>query len=345
MKNKLLFLLLFAGTAASAQQTLELVPPRESQQASVMQRIGVTDITVNYHSPLVKGRKIWGEVVPYDQVWRAGANENTTVEFSTDVTVEGQKLKAGKYGLHMIPTASEWTIIFSNNYYSWGSFFYKKEQDALRVSVKTGEIAHQEWLSYSFENPEDGAAVLTLRWEKLRVPVKIAVDLSQTVVEDFRRQMNGLPGFNPDARYDAAAYCLRNNLNKEEAMKWLESSIKANPTFANQMLKADMLAKEGKKAEADAMAKKALAVADENGVNAYGYRLLGEGKKAEAIAIFKDNVKRYPNSWNVYDSLAEALEGNGNTKEALANYKTARQKAPEDQHKRLDATIARLNGK
>lgn len=345
MKNKLLFLLLFAGTAASAQQTLELVPPRESQQALVMQRLGVTDITVKYHSPLVKGRKIWGEVVPYDQVWRAGANENTTVEFSTDVTVEGQKLKAGKYGLHMIPTASEWTIIFSNNYYSWGSFFYKKEQDALRVNVKTGEIAHQEWLSYSFENPEDGAAVLTLRWEKLRVPVKIAVDLSQTVVEDFRQQMNGLPGFNPDARYDAAAYCLRNNLNKEEAMKWLESSIKANPTFANQMLKSDMLAKEGKKAEADAMAKKALAVADENGVNAYGYRLLGEGKKAEAIAVFKDNVKRYPNSWNVYDSLAEALEGSGNAKEALANYKTARQKAPEDQHKRLDATIARLNGK
>lgn len=345
MKKTLLTLFVISGIAATAQQTLELVPPRESQQAMVMQRLGVTDISVNYHSPLVKGRKIWGEVVPFDQVWRAGANENTVVEFSNDVTVEGQKLKAGKYGLHMIPTTGDWTIIFSNNYYSWGSFFYKKEQDALRVTVKPETVNMQEWLSYTFENLEDGAATMTLRWEKMRIPVKIKVDLSQTVVENFRQQLNGLPGFNPEARYEAAAYCLRNNLNKEEAMKWLESSIKAKPTFANQMLKADVLAKDGKKEEADALTKKALAMADENGVNTYGYRLLNEGKKAEAIAIFKDNVKRYPNSWNVYDSLAEASELNGNTKEALANYKIARSKAPEDQHKRLDATIARLSGK
>jgi len=316
--------------------------PEASQAASLSQQIGLTDVDVTYHSPLSRGRKIWGDLVPYNEVWRAGANENTTVSFSTDVSVEGQKLAAGTYGLHMIPTEAEWTIIFSKSNAAWGSYFYKESEDALRVKVKPQEAAAQDWLSYTFEELQMGSAVLALRWEKLRVPVKIAVDVPQTVVADLRRQLTGLSGFNPDAYYTAAAYCFRNKVNEQEAMTWLDRSIRDKPTFQNQRLKADLLEKEGKKTEAEALRKKALDAADEAGLNAYGYQLLGQGKTTEAIDVFRTNVKRYPTSWNVYDSLAESLENTGNKKEALTYYKTARQKAPKDQHARLDKTIAKL---
>lgn len=339
--SSLLFII--AGISATAQQNVKL--PQASQQASLSQRIGVTDIEVNYHSPLVRGRKIWGELVPYGEIWRAGANENTTIRFSTDVSLDGHPLAAGTYGLHMIPTENDWTIIISKNYYSWGSFFYKQEQDALRFTVKPEQAANQEWLSYTFENLQEGSATLALRWEKLRIPVKITVDVPKTVVEDLRRQLDNVPGFFPDAYYTAAAYCFRNHVNQEEATKWLDRSVREKPGFANQKLKAEQLAREGKKTESETMMKKALAAADENTMNAYGYQLLNEGKKEEAIAVFRDNVKKYPASWNAYDSLAEALELSGNNKEALTHYETARKKAPESQHARLDKTIAKLKGK
>ena len=128
-------MVLFASSIAFSQST-QLNIPRDSQRASVTQRIGITDITVNYHRPLVKGRTIWGKVVPYGQVWRAGANENTTIAFSDPVTIEGQPLEKGVYGLHMIPGENDWTVIFSRNSTSWGSFTYKQAEDALRVKVK-----------------------------------------------------------------------------------------------------------------------------------------------------------------------------------------------------------------
>ncbi|TND10047.1 MAG: hypothetical protein FD123_729 [Bacteroidetes bacterium] len=344
MKKLILSLSLFAGiSSAIAQEDIKL--PEASQEASLSQRIGLTDIKVSYHSPLVRGRKIWGELVPYGEVWRAGANENTTISFSTDVSLEGKKLPAGIYGVHMIPTAGDWTIIISKNYYSWGSFFYKQEQDAMRFTVKPQETPMQEWMSYTFDDLQKNAAVLSLRWEKLRIPIKVTVDVTQTVVEDIRRQLDNIPGFFPDAYYTAAAYCYRNNVNQAEAAKWLDRSIRDKPTFANLKLKSEQLEKEGKKAEADALVKKALTLADENGLNTYGYALLGEGKKQEALDIFRQNAKKYPDSWNVYDSLAETLELMGNKKEALANYQLARKKAPEAQHARLDSTIARLQGK
>jgi hypothetical protein len=111
--------------------------PRPSQHAVVTQRIGITDITIKYHRPLVNKREIWGKVVPYGQVWRAGANENTTISFSDPVTIEGKQLAKGIYGLHMIPGQNEWTVIFSNEHTAWGSFTYKQDDDALRVTVKS----------------------------------------------------------------------------------------------------------------------------------------------------------------------------------------------------------------
>lgn len=342
MKNTLLALLVFTCSAVFAQQN-DLNMPEESPAAAVSQTIGVSTVSVSYHSPKVNGRKVWGGLVPYNELWRAGANENTTVQFSTEVSINGKKLSAGIYGLHMIPTEKEWTIIFSKNYYSWGSYFYKQSDDALRVTATPQMLnSSQDWLSFTFENLKNSSADLCLNWEKVKLPITISVDLNQTVTESFHQQLNGLPGFFPDAYYQAAQWSIGHKVNEAEAKKWLDHSIQLQPGFENQFLKAEMLQKEGKEAEAAEMMKKAMAMADENGMNRYGYNLAAQGKNAEALAVFKDVVKKYPTSWNAYDSLGEAYEKVGNKKEALANFKIARQKAPQNQYARIDAIISRI---
>lgn len=161
--------------------------PRPSLNASVTQRLGTdTDITITFCRPGVKGREIWGGLVPYGMApgnkyskekpfpWRAGANENTTIEFNKDLLIEGQKLAAGKYGIHMLPSKKDWTIIFSNNNSSWGSFSYNQEEDALRVTVTPVKAPHQEWLIYGFDLAVGGtSATAYLHWEELKVPIKI----------------------------------------------------------------------------------------------------------------------------------------------------------------------------
>src|SRR5438270_1954328 len=163
-----LVLLLVASTAFAQSTQLNL--PRDSQRASVTQRIGITDITVKYHRPLVKGRTIWGKVVPYGQVWRAGANENTTITFTDPVSIEGKPLDKGTYGLHMIPNEDHWTVIFSKMSDAWGSFTYDQKEDALRVDVKPQTTDMHDALTYDFDDLKADSAVLTLRWEKVAVP-------------------------------------------------------------------------------------------------------------------------------------------------------------------------------
>jgi len=164
--------IIFAASFGHAQSAM-LDLPRDSQHAKVIQRVGITDITINYHRPLVKGRKVWGGLVPYGEVWRAGANENTTIEFTDPVSVEGKPLAKGIYGLHMLPTESEWTIIFSKAAASWGSFTYDQSEDALRVTVKPQAGEMREALGYDFDEVTPNSAVVTMRWEKLAVPFKI----------------------------------------------------------------------------------------------------------------------------------------------------------------------------
>jgi hypothetical protein len=146
-------------------QSLVLDLPRQSQGAKITQRIGITDVTITYHRPLVNNRKIWGALVPYGQVWRSGANENTTISFSDPVTIEGKLLEAGTYGLHMIPNADEWTVIFSRNYTSWGSFTYNQAEDALRVMVKAQTAEMHNALTYDFDQLQPDSALVVMQWE------------------------------------------------------------------------------------------------------------------------------------------------------------------------------------
>jgi hypothetical protein len=227
-------------TAIGLQAQAVITTPEASQRAVVTQRIGITDIAVVYHSPLTNGRLVWGGLVPMDAVWRAGANENTTVSFANDVKVEGKDLPAGTYGLHMIPTAGDWTVIFSKNYTSWGSFFYKKEEDALRVTVKPEECPAQDWLSYSFAKLQRNSAVLVLTWEKKRIPVKIEVDVKNIVLAKMHNELRTLPAFTWKGWCDAANYCLANEFNYEEAGKWIDRSIGMNENFENLQVKAGL---------------------------------------------------------------------------------------------------------
>jgi hypothetical protein len=341
----LLTTLFLLGATVCIQAQTPLTLPETSPKTIMTQTIGLTDITMVYHSPQVKGRKIWGELVPYNLIWRAGANENTTISFEHDVTVEGKLLKAGTYGLHMIPTEGEWTVIFSKNHTSWGSFFYREDEDALRVKVKPEQIALREWLLYDFVSRKSDAAVLALEWEKLRIPVKIGVDVHAIVLASARDELRSVQGFSWLGWYDAARYCFDNNINSEEAMKWINRSIAAEENFTNLSLKSQMLEKEGRTKESADIMNKAMAMANESQLNVYGYRLLGQNKNQEAIEVFKSVVKRYPNSWNAYDSLGEGFEKSGDKKQSVANYKQALKRAPEDQRSRIENTIKKLEAK
>jgi tetratricopeptide (TPR) repeat protein len=332
----------FAGAQNTSAQALNL--PRESQAASVTQRIGITDISVAYSSPAVRGRKIWDSLVPYNKIWRAGANENTVITFTDDVSIEGKPLAAGTYGLHMIPTAGEWTVIFSKNHTSWGSFFYKKDEDALRVQVKPEAHPFQEYLSYGFSDRKDESAVLELDWEKLKVPVKVSVDVNAVVLNNIRNQLRSTAAFTWEGWNEAANYCLEKKINTDEALKWAEASIRSQKNFFNLRTKSALLAQKGDTKGSEEAMQQALAFADANQLNAYGYQLLAQGKTDEAIEIFKKNVKNNPDDWNGYDSLAEAYGMKGDKKQAISNYKAAYKKAPEDQKTRISSTVQGLGG-
>lgn len=337
----ILLLILFPALSRGQQLTM----PEASQKATVMQRIGLTDIEIVYHSPLAKGRSIWGDVVPYGEVWRAGANENTTIRFTSDVKIEGKPLAAGIYGLHMIPTTGTWTIIFSKNSTSWGSFFYKESEDALRVTVKTNATENQDWLSYQFTALQPTSTIATLRWEKLSVPFKIDVNVKEVVYESMILELRGVNGFSSESFLQASRYCLNNNFHLDQAMTWVNESIEMQETFGNLNVKSKLLALQGQTVSADSLHKKALTIANEAQLNQYGYDLIGQKKIKEAVTIFQMNVKKYPASWNAYDSLAEAYALDGNKKEAVKNYKIALSKAPQAQHKRIEAAIKVLETK
>ncbi len=333
--------LLLAAAAAGAQTPLTF--PQASPKASVSQTVGLTDITISYHRPAVNKRKVWGGLVTLNDVWRAGANENTTITFSSPVSVGGKKLAAGTYGLHMVPTDKDWTIIFSNMSAAWGSFSYDEKEDAARVTVTPQPGDFEERLSYTFEDPTETSAVAILRWEKLKVPFTIDVDTQQVVLASIRTELRGLPRFSWQGWNQAAAWCLRNNVNLDEALQWSDRSIAIAETFANLRVRAGLLEKKGDTKAAQAMRDKALKIATEVDLNNYGYQLVGEKKIDEALAVFQRNVKEHPASWNVYDSLAECYATKGDKKLAIENYTRALGMTTDPaQQKRINTELAKL---
>jgi hypothetical protein len=336
--------LLLSSWAAVAHGQTGLTEPQESPAATVTQTVGLTEVQVKYHRPAVKGRTIWGGLVPYGEVWRAGANENTIVTLSTPVKVQGKTLAAGTYGLHMLPTQKEWTIIFSKVSTAWGSFTYDAKEDALRVTVTPRAAAGMtERLLYRFDDPSETKATLVLAWDKLEVPVALEADTPAIVMTSMRGELRGLPNFFWQGWNQAAQYWANHGGPLDEALRMSDRSIQINPTFANQMTRGLILEKQGKAADAKAARAKAKAMASEQDLNQYGYQLIGQKKMDEAIAVFQDNVKAHPESWNVHDSLGEALAMKGDRAGAIASYTKALSLVKDaNQKARIEKTLAQL---
>jgi hypothetical protein len=250
--------MLIAGWSVSAQLSL----PRESQRQTITQTIGDASVSIVYHRPNVKGRKVFGGLEAYGKVWRTGANENTVFEVSRDVTIDGKPLPAGKYGLHTIPGKNEWIVIFSKDNDKWGSFSYDEKKDALRVSVKPEKIPNQETLSYSFDDVGPHTAKIAIRWERIRVPFTVDTgDVTARMMAQIHeaiknRKPDDLRPWNQGAGY---VFTFKVKDSYTEALQWLDSSLAARETFGIMVTKARLLAEMGRRADAIAVGEKAVA--------------------------------------------------------------------------------------
>jgi tetratricopeptide (TPR) repeat protein len=326
-------------------QAVELRLPTLSQRAISTQRIGLTDITINYCRPLVGGREIWGKAVPYGQPWRSGANENTTITLTDDVSVEGHALPAGTYGLHTIPAADQWTIIFSKNSTSWGSFSYDQKEDALRVTVKPHPGEFTEALAYSFDEPKADSVAVTLRWEKLAVPFRVSADVNTIVLRSIQNQLRNTGGFSWAGYDEAANWLLDTNANLDQAMKWEDRSIQIEERFDNLLGKAMILEAQGKTQEAAALKTKAFDVASGIQLHSYGRGLQFQKKQEEGFAVFKVNVKKHPNEWYSHGELARMASAKGDFETASKEMKLALATAPDIAKPGIERMLGRLEKK
>jgi len=357
-----------AGTLFAQVAGLTLPPSGNNQKATVTQYIGPVQVTIDYSSPAVHGPdgkdrrgQIWGKLVPYGlsttsfgngkpDPWRAGANENTVFAVSHDVTIEGQPLPAGRYGLHMIPGEETWTVIFSKDAGAWGSFFYDASHDALRVTVKPHKSDYREWLTYDFtvRHPED--ATIELQWEDLAVPWNIKVpNISDIYISRLREELTTVPGFSYLGYVAAAQYCLKVNKSLDQALEWADAAIGmpfvGEKNFGTLSVKAQILTKLGREEEAKPIMQSALhsPTATPSDIHQYGRLLLGEKKIDEAMQVFQYNAERNGDAWPVHVGLARGYAAQGDTQKALEHAKKALPQAPDDlNRKTLEAMIEAL---
>jgi len=336
----------FVAAPPSQAQSALLDLPRTSQRAAVMQRIGITNITIRYHRPLVNGRKVWANgVAPYGQVWRAGANENTIVEFGDAVSVEGKPLPKGTYGLHMIPGQDEWTVIFSKNSSSWGSFSYDKAEDALRVNVKPQPTEFHEVLTYDFDDVKPNSTVVTLRWDKVAVPFKVEADTNEIVKQSLHNQLRGRAQYEWQSWDEASTYFLQNKTNLEEALKDADQSIQVEKRFENLMTKSQVLDALSRKDEAAKLRTEALSAGTGLQVHAYGRQLMAQGHQDQAFEVFRANIKKYPNEWYSHGEAARIACAEKNFDNAVKEMKLAAAGAPDQSKPGIEALVKRLEAK
>ena len=339
----------FLGASIPSFSQLTTPPDGGNTKATVSEFIGLTEVKVTYNRPGVKGRegKIFGTPIAHygfvDQhfgfsksaPWRAGANENTIISVSKDIKIEGKMLPAGKYGLFMALSENETTVIFSKNYDSWGSFYYAPKEDALRVTVKQlKDQALVERLKFEFSDQTESSAVLSLLWEKWKIPMKIEIDLVNDQLNTFREEIRSDKGFTHLAFVQAAKYCLAKNVNLEEGLFWADKAITESyigtSNFTTLSLKAKFLEKLGKSEEAKELMKKAIPLGTVMELHQYGKELLQAKKATEALEIFKLNDSKNPNDYVVKMGMTRGLSAIGKYQDALKYAKSALALMPEN---------------
>jgi hypothetical protein len=332
-----------------SQAQLTTLPSGGNYKASVSERVGLTDVTIDYSRPGVKGRegKIWGTLIPvgYNDLgfgsskqapWRAGANENTTITFSRNVKVEGHDIPAGTYGLFVAYDPKECTVIFSKNNTAWGSFYYDPKQDVLQVKVKPiATDKSVERLKFEFTDQTENSAVVALEWEKLMIPFKVETDYVKDQIEAFRTELPGTKGFYWEAWDQAAQWCLEKNTNLDEALLWSDTAIafSNNSVFLPYSTKGSILEKLGRGAEADVIVKKALPFASTLEAHQYARKLLAQKKTKDAFDVYKMNYDKHPNEFTTNMGMARAYSGMGNYKKALEFAQKAQAQVPDPVNK------------
>ncbi|MEL6559647.1 MAG: DUF2911 domain-containing protein [Bacteroidota bacterium] len=353
--TKSLILGLVLLLAANAYAQLDL--PEGSQRAQITQRVGTTDITIDYGRPKVNGREIWGKLVPYGfnnlgfgtstaAPWRSGANANTTIEFSDEVTVEGKSIAAGKYGFHTaIEENGDVTIIFSKDNNAWGSYFYEESRDALRVKVKSKEATHAELLTFSFPEVEANSAVASLRWAKKEIPFKIEVKVADIVMAQIKSDFTNSAGFTQSNWDQAAGFAMQNG-KMEQALEWVNGSIEGNffskPTFSNVSMKSRILNGMGKSEEANKLADQIISLGNATELFQYGSQLMAGGNNELALKVHEANVKKSEGAWPSNYGLARIHSANGKYKNAIKALKASQANAPERFRQRLEGDMAKL---
>jgi hypothetical protein len=365
LTTSLAVVLLLCASAATAQIT---TPPNgDNQRSIVTQYIGLVKVTIDYNSPDVhapngddRSGKIWGTLVPYGMIddpfgtctecpWRAGANENTVFTVSHDVKIEGQPLPAGRYGLHMVAGPEEWTLIFSKNADSWGSYYYDAAEDALRVKVKPARSEYHEFLTYEFDDRRPAKATAALKWENLQVPFTITVDnVTDLYLTKIRNELRNNTGFQWVNWVNAANFAL-NAKRPKDALEFAQAAVSrqfvGQENFRTLSILADAQDAAGMSTESKATREKALAHASATPIDLhqYGRGLLARGQNQEALRVFELNAKRFQNAWPVNVGLARAYSAVGRYKDALKHAKLALAQAPDEvNRKALEEGIKKL---
>lgn len=353
---KAIFSFIIIG-AFTASMSAQITTPASSPEAEVMQRVGITDITIHYNRPYVKEREVWGALVPYgfnnlgfgtskSAPWRAGADYNTTIEFSHDVKIEGKEVMAGKYALFFaIEEDGAVTGILSSNTTSWGSYFYDEKEDVVRFKTMAKDISKvRELLTYEFNTVDATSATASLVWEKKEIPFKIEVDVQKTVMKGIQNDLRNTKGFQQSTWDQAAGYAFRVG-DLDQALEWINASISgqffSKETFLNLSLKSQILGKQGKYQESLRYLDRAVAMGNVREIFGAGTQLIGTDND-KALSILKNNVKKNKGAWPSNFGLARAYSAKGNYKKAIQSINKAMNVAPDNFKPRLQQSLAQL---
>jgi len=361
MLKRFLLAFVLGYLTLSAQAQLSSLPSGGNKVAMVGEQIGLTQVTIHYNRPGVKGRegKIYGTPIVHtgfqnlgfgsakEAPWRAGANENTTIEFADDVMIEGKKIPAGLYGLFVAYQPEECTVIFSTDHSAWGSYFYNPANDALRVKVKPVTLDKSvEWLQFRFMDQTANSATIGLEWEKLRIPFTVTVDYPATQIAMFRKELVNMKGFRWESWEQAASWCLQNTYELEQGLQWSDSAISpffgGNIQFSTWATRAGLLEARGRSDESKKAMETAMGFGTMNDLHNYGRSLLSQQKNAEAMEVFQLNYKNHPKEFTTLMGMARGYSAAGDFKKALRFAKQAQPLAPDEMNKEaVDAMIGK----
>ncbi len=346
LKYSFILMLLFIDTLVNAQALR--IPDDTNYSNTVGRRIGAAYIDIKYNAPGVKGRegKIWGtNIVPYGFMvlgfgsdmaspWRAGADECTTIAFSQDVTINGKKLKAGKYGFFIAVYPDSCTLIFNSNTAGWGSYFYDQSKDVLRVTTwqQKALSSSTERLEYKFINQQANAVDVALDWEYWRIPFTIGIDIPTAILNDIKSQLSGSLGFDPPSLAAGAKWCFDNNTNLDQALQWINTAIDpslgGNDNFTNLSIKSSILALQGKIKQSDEIMNSAMDKGTALEMHTYGRQLLQKNQIEKAIVVFEKNYEKFKGAWPTTVGLMRAYSAKGEYTKALIYAKEALPQAP-----------------